>query len=149
MPHSRRSVLSALGAALPFGLGESVRAGADALKAPADAAPTLRFRPFEDAVREAFAGPGDGRGSTCRRVEIGCSEQVQAGVQGCCNDRPFAGFPAGRLRIVRSGFEPGPVRGGVRLYVATLDVVRTDGRPADGPGRPLDFASLPPAPILA
>ena len=42
-------------------------------------------------------------------VEVGHSEQVQAGVQGCHNDRPFAGFPAGHLRIVRTGSEPGPV----------------------------------------
>jgi hypothetical protein len=31
----------------------------------------------------------------CRRVEIGHCEQVQTGIQGCHNDRPFAGFPAG------------------------------------------------------
>ena len=87
MAHSRRSVLSGIALALPFGLGARVSAG------PIDAAPALRFRPFEEAVREAFAS-GD-RASSCRRIEVGPSEQVRAGVQGCHNDRPFAGFPAG------------------------------------------------------
>ena len=60
------------------------------------------------------------------------------------NDRPFAGFPAGHLRIVRTGCEPGPVIRGVRLYVATVDVAL-----AGGPGgRMLDFASLPPVPVF-
>ncbi|WP_165251489.1 hypothetical protein [Paludisphaera soli] len=145
MTTSRRSILSALGAALPFGLG----LGASAVAAPTAAAgpaPALRFRPFEDALREAFAGPG---AAPCRRVEVGGSEQVRAGLQGCCNDRPFAGFAAGRLRIVRAGFEPGPIRQGVQLYVATVDVALADGPPSAAPGRPIDFASLPPAPTFA
>ncbi len=146
MTTSRRSILSALGAALPFGLG----LGASAVAAPATAdgpAPTLRFRPFEDAVREAFAGPG--AAGACRRLEVGGSDLVRAGLQGCCNDRPFAGFAAGRLRIVRAGFQPGPTRQGVQLYVATVDVALADGPPSAAPGRPIDFASLPPAPTFA
>lgn len=143
MNHSRRSILSAIGLSLPLGLGS--RAGASV--SPTGTAPALRFRPFEEAVREAFAD----RGSmpSCRRVEVGHSEQVQAGVQGCHNDRPFAGFPAGHLRIVRTGSEPGPVWRGVRLYVSTVDVALTAGLPPDAPSRPLDFASLPPAPIFS
>ena len=149
--YSRRSLLSALGLSLPFGLGPR----AEASTGPA---PALRFRPFEEAVREAFADLGKSpladaagrvRMASCRRVEVGDSAQVRAGVQGCHNDRPFAGFPAGHLRIVRTGSEPGPVRRGVRLYVSTVDVALTGG-PAPGvPSRPLDFASLPPAPTFA
>ncbi|MFO0799505.1 MAG: hypothetical protein U0804_18710 [Gemmataceae bacterium] len=133
MLRDRRSVLAALGLAVPFGI--------PARAAAVGPAPGLRFRSFEDAVRAAFAAPGDGP----RRVEVGHSDDVRAGLQGCHNDRPFAGFPAGRLRIVRTGCEPGPLVGGVRLYVATVDVAL-----ADGPGdRPLDFGSLPPAPVFA
>lgn len=142
MNPTRRSILSALGLSLPFGL----HAGARAAARPAAAAPTLRFRPFEEAVREAFAGPG--ATSTRYRIEVGASETIQAGVQGCYNARPFAGFSAGSLRIVRTGSEPGPIRQGVRLYVTTVDVVRVDGPPAEA-GRPLDFASLPPAPMFS
>ena len=58
-------------------------------------------------MRTAFSG--DGPASSCRRVEIGHSQQVSIGVQGCHNDRPFAGFPVGHLRIVRTGSEPGPM----------------------------------------
>ena len=135
MLRDRRSVLAALGLAVPFG----VPARAAAATGPA---PGLCFRTFEDAVREAFASPGpDG----CRRVEVGHSDDVRAGLQGCHNDRPFAGFPAGHLRIVRTGCEPGPTVNGVRLYVATVDVAVTDG----AGGRPLDFAALPPAPVFA
>src|SRR5512135_925226 len=110
MTHSRRSLLSAIGLALPFSLGSRVGASAT----PVGTAPMLRFHPFEEAVREAFADHN--RTSPCRRVEVGHSEQVRAGVQGCHNDRPFAGFPTGHLRIVRTGSEPGPVWRGVRLY---------------------------------
>ncbi|MBY0231844.1 MAG: hypothetical protein K2W96_21390, partial [Gemmataceae bacterium] len=106
--------------------------------------PALRFRSFEDAVREAFSDRAD---PSPRRIEVGHSEETQAGLQGCVNDRPFAGFAAGRLRIVRSGTEPGPIRGGVRLCVATVDVVLTKGR--QEPGQRIDFASLPDAPVLA
>lgn len=141
MNPTRRSLLAALGWTLPLGLG--ARAGA----AAAPAAPTLRFRPFEDAVRAAFAA-SDPIG-TCHRVEVGPCDAVRAGVQGSHNDRPFAGFPAGHLRIVRTGSEPGPDRGGLRLYVTTVDVVRTGGLAAGDAGRPLDFASLPPAPTVA
>jgi hypothetical protein len=152
---SRRSLLSAFGLALPFGLG--ARAGSAATSI--GPAPVLRFRPFEEAVRAAFAGcgpasgpgtrddsAGHGRMPPCRQIEVGHSELIRAGVQGCYNDRPFAGFPAGHLKIVRAGSEPGPVRRGVRLYVSTVDVVLTGGPAPGGPGRPLDFASLPPAP---
>src|SRR4051812_41867968 len=109
---SRRSLLSALGITLPFGLG--VRA--EAATSPAGPAPGLRFQPFEEAVRAAFADlhrtasanvPGHARMLPCRRVEVGDSDLVRAGLQGCHNDRPFAGFPAGHLRIVRTGSGPG------------------------------------------
>jgi len=145
MIHSRRSLLSAIGVALPFGLGGLARASST--PSGTANAPVLRFRSFEEAVREAFASHD--RTSPCRRVEVGHSELVQAGVQGCHNDRPFAGFPAGHLRIVRTGSGPGPVRGGVRLHVSTVDVVLTGGLSPAVPSRPLDFASLPPAPILS
>lgn len=137
MLRDRRSVLAALGLAVPFGI--PARASA----APVGPAPGLRFRSFEDAVREAFAAPAPD-GWAAWRVEVGHSDEVRAGLQGCHNDRPFAGFPAGHLRIVRTGCEPGPAVNGVRLYVATVDVAV-----ADGPGgRPLDFATLPPAPVF-
>jgi len=118
----------------------------------------LRFRPFEEAVREAFSDPdraasngqADRGGSyPSRRIEIGDCDLVRAGVQGCHNGRPFAGFPAGHLTIVRTGSEPGPVRQGVRLYVSTVEVVLTGGPTPGVPGRPLDFALLPPAPTLS
>ncbi|WP_165226432.1 hypothetical protein [Aquisphaera insulae] len=143
MNQTRRSILSTLGVAVPFGIGH--RAGA--APTPAEAAPVLRLRSFEEAVRTAFsvAGPS----STCHRIEIGHSEEVRAGVQCCHNDRPFAGFPAGHLRIVRTGSEPGPMYRGVRLYVATVDVALTDGLVPGVVSRPLDFASLPPAAILS
>ena len=152
MIQSRRSLLSALGLALPFGLGARVGAS----PTPVGTAPSLRLRPFEEAVREAFADHGRttsgdvaGRTFPCRRVEVGHSEQIQAGVQCCHNDRPFAGFPAGHLRIVRTGSEPGPVRRGVRLYVSTVDVALTGGLTPGVSSRPLDFASLPPAPTFS
>ncbi len=134
MDPTRRSLVSALGLVIPFGLAARPRA--------ATPTPVLRLRPFEDAVREAFADAGAEQWP-CRRIEVGHSEVVEAGLQGCCNDRPFAGFPAGRLRIVRCGSAPGPSRGGVRLWVATVDVVLTGGR---GDARPIDFTSLPAAP---
>jgi hypothetical protein len=143
-PFSRRSLLATLGASLPFGLG-----GARAAFPPADAPTRLRFRPFEAAVREAFAaGTGDDprRG---RVVEVGDCDLVRAGVQGCHNARPFAGFPAGGLRIVRTASAPGPASGGVRLYVTTVEILPASAAPGDAPTRPLDFAALPPAPTLA
>jgi hypothetical protein len=140
MNQTRRSILSAIGVALPFGIGTRLEAS----RTPAGAAPVLRFRSFEEAVRTAFSGRGPS--SSCRRIEIGHSEQVRAGVQGCHNDRPFAGFPAGHLRIVRTGSEPGPMYRGVRLYVSTVDVAPTGGLTPGIASRPLDFASLPPAP---
>lgn len=145
MSQDRRSVLSALGLALPFGLSAVRPASA----APLGPAPVLSLRSFEDAVRAAFAtASGDADGAfPCRRVEVGHSDLLQSGVQGCTNDRPFAGFASGSLRIVRVGSAPGPTVGGVRLYVCTVEVALTCGR-GDGPGRPLDFAALPPAPAL-
>jgi hypothetical protein len=143
MNQTRRSILSAIGVALPFGIGNHVGAS----PTPAEAAPVLQFRSFEEAVRTAFSGRG--QSSTCRRIEIGHSEQVRAGVQGCHNDRPFAGFPAGHLRIVRTGSEPGPMYRGVRLYVSMVDVALTGGLTPGVVGRPFDFASLPPAPTLS
>jgi hypothetical protein len=131
-------MLAALGLTFPFAL--------PARSAAVGPPPELRFRSFEEAVRRAFAGIDPREDRPCRRVEVGHSDVLQTGVQGCHNDRPFAGFPAGRLRIVGVGSEPGPVVGGVRLYVATVDVLLADG--TDGPSRPFDFASLPPAPVL-
>jgi hypothetical protein len=153
MSHDRRSVLTAIGLSLPLGLDTRLVA----ITLPVGPAPVLRLRPFEEAVREAFGtialsssvgvkapdGP-----VPCRRIEIGHSEEVLAGVQGCHNDRPFAGYPAGHLRIVRTGSGPGAIVHGVRLYVATVDVALTRGRTGDRPGRPLDFSTLPPAPTL-
>jgi hypothetical protein len=145
MSHDRRTVLAAIGLMLPFGLGGRARAAA-----PVGPPPVLRFRPFEDALREAFASGDDDPCVVlpCRRVEVGHSDLLQAGVQGCHNDRPFAGFPSGHLRIIRVGCEPGRALGGVRLFVCAVDVVLTGGRDR-GPSRPLDFAALPPAPVLA
>jgi hypothetical protein len=154
MPLTRRTILSAIGVALPIGLG--ARAGASAT--PAGKPLVLRFRPFEEALREAFASHdpsswideiGSDPAIPYRRVEVGHSDQVRSGVQGCHNDRPFAGFPTGHLRIIRTGSEPGPVRQGVRLYVTTLDVALVRDLPHAAPGRPLDFASLLPAPIFS
>lgn len=148
MSQDRRTVLSAIGLALPFGLS-AARAGTPV--APTGPLPVLRYRSFEEAVREAFAAPDPAgesfEGFRCRRVEVGHSDLLHAGVQGCHNDRSFAGFPAGHLRIVRAGSEPGPVRGGVRLFVCTVDVVATGGR-NDASTRPLDFSALPPAAVL-
>lgn len=152
--HTRRSVLSSIGITIPFGLSGP---GGGGVAAPSVEGLALRFRSFEDALREAFADRvqprspmpiGQNLEPACRRIEVGHSDVVRAGVQGCHNDRPFAGFPAGRLRIVRMGFEPGPARKGVRLYVATVDVVLTDARDAV-PSRSLDFASLPPAALYS
>jgi hypothetical protein len=143
MNQTRRSILTAIGVAIPFGIG--ARAGAS--PAPTEAAPVLRFHSFEEAVRTALAERG--QSSSCRRIEIGHSEQVRAGVQGCHNDRPFAGFPAGHLRIVRTGSEPGPMYRGVRLYVSSVDVELTGGLVPGVVSRALDFASLPPAPSFS
>ena len=153
MSHDRRSVLAALGLTLPFGLGPV--AGAAARPGPLLGPPSLRFRSFEDAVAAEFAfgapAPDAAAGSDpfpCHRIEVGHSELLDAGVQGCHNDRPFAGFPTGHLRIVRTGAHPGPLFQGVRLYVRTVDVIWTGGRECGEPSRPLDFATLPPAPTF-
>ncbi|WP_435016910.1 hypothetical protein TA3x_004492 [Tundrisphaera sp. TA3] len=149
----RRTLLSALGVSLPFGL-TAARAGATGSPTRADL--TLRFRPFEEAVRSAFAdwspGASDGPDESAlpfRRVEVGDSDRVRAGLQGCHNDRPFAGFPAGNLRVIRSGSAPGPSVNGVRLYVSTVDIAVVPGPIPGRPARPLDFATLPPAPTIA
>lgn len=143
MSHDRRAVLSALGLTLPFGLNA---VGPLSAAAPVGPAPVLRLRSFEDAVHEAFATAGAADGSAaCRRVEVGHCDLLQTGVQGCTNARPFAGFAAGHLRIVRVGSAPGPVVGGVRLYVCAVDVALNRG---GEPGRALDFAALQPAPTL-
>ncbi len=144
-PCSRRSLLSMIGVTLPFGLG----AGASAMAGAGTPSFTLSFRPFEDSVREAFSARSPGDDSACRRVEVGESDLVRAGVQGCHNDRPFAGFPAGHLRIVRTGSAPGPLHLGVRLYVSTVEIVATKGPCPEHSTRPLDFSTLPPAPILS
>lgn len=147
MSHDRRSVIAALGLALPFGINAAPRASARPVMFTP---PKLRFASFEDAVAAAFgAGAAlEYEGFACRRVEVGHSELLESGVQGCHNDRPFAGFAPGHLRIVRVGSHPGPVFHGVRLYVYTVDVALTGGRECGEPGRPLDFAALAPAPVL-
>ncbi|VTS00617.1 unnamed protein product [Gemmata massiliana] len=151
MAHDRRSVLATIGLALPFGLGTRLTAATPAV----GPAPALRFRPFEEAVRGAFAAgthlpsaASSGETRPCHRIEIGHAEELLVGVQGCWNDRPFAGFSTGQLRIVRFGSGPGPIVHGVRLYVATVDVALTGEREGTFPGRPLNFDLLPPAPIL-
>lgn len=153
MATDRRTVLSTLACLLPFGLPALAGSRASRLVTP----PILRLRSFEDAVRSAFSSVelttpvGElARDETfrCCRIEVGHSEILQAGVQGCHNDRPFAGFPAGHLRIVRAGSQPGPEHSGVRLYISTVDVVLTSGLAYGRPSRPLDFATLPAAPIL-
>ncbi|QJW97049.1 hypothetical protein [Frigoriglobus tundricola] len=147
MSHDRRSVLTALGLALPLGIDTRF-----APAAPVGPAPVLRLRSFEEAVREAFRSPAAAlvatEGRPRRRVEIGHSEEVLAGLQGCHNDRPFAGYPTGHLRIVRLSSGPGPAVHGVRLYVTTVDVALTGGRSGEFPGRLFDFARIPPAPVL-
>lgn len=140
MPQTRRSLLAILGSILPVGLTHQ---GATASAITPDG-PQLRFRSFEEAVRNAFEQSPAGS----HQIEVGHSERIQSGVQGCHNDRPFAGFAAGRLRIVRAISEPGPVWQGVRLYVARVEVARNDGFATDSPTRPLDFALLPAAPTL-
>lgn len=153
MNQTRRSLLFVLGL-LPFGL--RVRTAGGGHSTTPDL--VLRFRSFEEAVRAAFGASGGAQahGSAetgplfpCRRIEIGHSEEAQAGVQGCHNDRPFAGFPAGHLRIIRTGSEPGRVRQGVRLYVSTVDVTVVGDRPSGIPSRPLDFSKLPAAPTFS
>lgn len=144
MRHDRRTLLAALGCSLPFGFFGGTRAAA-----PLVPPPSLGFRSFEDALRtevDALQPSAGTRRSV--RVEVGHSDLLLAGVQGCHNHRPFAGFPQGQLRIVRVGSGPGPNLGGVRLYVCTLDVVLT-GDANDGPSRPFDFAAVPPAPVLS
>jgi hypothetical protein len=64
---SRRSILSAIGIALPFGLGERVVASST----PIGNAPVLQFRSFEDGVREAFSVHRNGPGITSR-LHVGC-----------------------------------------------------------------------------
>ncbi len=140
---SRRSLLATLGAAWPLGLG----ARADARPEIGLPGPTLRLRPFEAAVRAAFADRADSAGD--RRIPVGDCDLLRAGVQGCHNDRPFAGFPAGGLRIVRVASEPAPAQHGVRLYVTTLELIATRDQAPGPASRPLDFAALPPAPELA
>ncbi len=146
MNPTRRSLLSAIGVALPLGIAIPPRARRNL--ATHASAPVLRFRSFEEAVRAVFQAD-DSQSAVCHRIEIGHSDQVRAGIQGCHNDRPFAGFPAGSLRILRIGSEPGPIHQGVRLYISTVDVARTNGMTPGVDSRPLDFAALPPAPILA
>jgi len=152
MNQDRRSIMTAIGIALPFGLGPRLATATATPSVP----PVLRFQSFEVALREAFLLAGNvGRPEVaqyaakdrCCRVEVGHSAVTESGIQGCHNDRPFAGFPVGHLRIVRCGFGPGPVVGGVRLYVATVDVAWTAGRDDGRLTRPLDFASLPDAAV--
>ena len=92
---------------------------------------------------------GDDEIRSRHRLEVGHSDLIRAGVEGTHNDRPFAGFPARHLQIVRAAFEPGPEIRGVRLYVATVDVVVTDGQSYREPSRALDFSTSPPAPTFS
>jgi hypothetical protein len=143
MRHDRRTILAAIGFLLPFGFGERTRAAA-----PVGPPTSLGFRSFEKALRETLDAPQwTANRLPCCRVQVGHSDLLLSGVQGCHNGRPFAGFPIGHLRIIRIGSEPGPNLGGVRLYICTLDVVVTGGRDC-GPSRPFDFAAVPPAPVL-
>jgi hypothetical protein len=148
MDYGRRNVLAALGvAAAPLGLVGRV------LASPATDAgfPVLHFRSFEDAVRGAFS---HNISSKCRevpfsrRIPVGDCELLRIGIQGCHNDRPFAGFPTGRLRIIWTGSEPGPAVGGVRLYISTVEIALLDGNADNSHSRPLNFAAIPPAPSL-
>lgn len=144
----RRTVLSALGVLFPAAFVERVLAS----DGGSDAPPVLRFRSFEDALRSALPGAdrsAAGGPTVARGVEVGHSDLVARGLQGCHNERPFAGCPAGHLRIVRAGSGPGPVVGGVRLYVHTVDVAFASGHAVGADSRPLDFALIPPAPVLA
>jgi len=141
MDHNRRAILSTIGLTVPLALERWASAAP-----PAETSSmVLKLQTFEGGVREAFrlshrAGP-----SAKRRVAVGHGPAVEAGLQGCVNDRAFAGFPQGCLRIIQTSLEPGPTINGVRLYLATVDLMRSN---PDTSGRPLDFASLPPAPIL-
>lgn len=143
MPHNRRTILAAMGSLFPFGFGKRTRAAA-----LPEQPPLVEFRSFEDALRKALlASKKTVNTLPCCRVEVGHSDLLLSGVQGCHNDRAFAGFPIGHLRIIRIASEPGPNLGGIRLYVCTLDVVVTGGRNC-GLSRPFDFAVVPPAPVL-
>ncbi len=145
---TRRSILSALGFALPTGLAAAASAAPVTTATQTGPDLVLRFRPFEQAVREAFANRP--KTPTTRRIEIGHSDLTRAGLQGCHNAKPFAGFPAGHLRITHTGTEPGPILNGVRLYIATVDLAWTGGQnSSEEPSRPLDFHTLPPAPRFA
>lgn len=142
MTTDRRTFLGILGLAAPFA-PRAVATVAGVLL------PTsLRFRTFEDGVREVFPTLPDGQRTTHdlapRRVEVGCSEAVRVGLQGCVNRQPFAGHPAGALRITRTSCEPGPEVGGVWLLVTWVDVTLAPSHQSFA-GRPLDFATLPPA----
>lgn len=141
MNHDRRAMLAAFGLAVPFGFDR----WAPATPLAKGTTVGITLRSFEDGVREAFRLFESAGAPAWRRVAVGHGPAVEAGLQGCVNDRPFAGFLPGSLRIVRTGTEPGPTVGGVRLYLATVDVIRTD---PTVPGRPFDFSCLPPAPIL-
>jgi len=142
MNHDRRAMLATLGLAVPFGFERWAVASPSR---PAGSVMGLTLRSFEDGVREAFRLFPSADAPARRRVAVGHGPAVEAGLQGCVNDRPFAGFLPGCLRIVRTGSEPGPTVSGVRLYLATVDLIRND---TTIPGRPFDFATLPPAPIL-
>jgi hypothetical protein len=149
MNSTRRSIISTLGLMVPIGLA------GHAFGADTSVVPTLelKFRSFEDRVREAFSeqqsdanGPSTLRSTELsQRIEVGYSEDVEAGLQGCYNDRSFAGFPAGCLRIVRVGSGPGSVHAGVRLHVTTVEVVLTDSQQKSSTCRPFNFAGIPAA----
>ena len=147
MNQDRRSILASIALILPFGLTGRTQAAEVGLT------PILHFRTFEESLREAFgARPANdevpGEAFRICQIEVGHSDDITAGLQGCHNDRTFAGFPCGHLRIIRTGSAPGPVFQGVRLYVATVDVALTLGALA-GTSCPLDFATVPPAPVFA
>lgn len=141
---NRRKVITALGLALPLALPSRLGAAQHPV-------PCLRFVSVEDGLIAALRATGtrsSWHGFPCVGVEVGHSDLVATGVQGCFNSQPFAGFPHGHLRIVRTSSEPGPAVGGVRLYLTTLEIAVTGGR-NHAKGQPLDFTRLPAAPRLS
>ena len=145
MNQTRRSVLSAIGLVLPFGIGTRREGFSDSGRSgPRAAVPLVR------GGRARRPSPATGRVVPLAAASRSATPSRSGpAVQGCHNDRPFAGFPAGHLRIVRAGSEPGPIDRGVRLYVSTVDVALTGGLTPGIASRPLDFASLPPAPSFS
>ena len=145
MPQTRRSLLTAVGTAVPLAIASQARSEA-AAPTFEDGPLTVRYQKFEDAVRRAFAQPA-ADGTKPRRVEVGANELFEAGLQGCTNREPFAGFRPGQLRIVRAGSAPGPAVRGFRAYISWVELV-ADENPTAG-RRKVDFTANAPAPQFA